>query len=44
VLGPEQLQLLLEKAQIDAQRLFGRMEDPIEEANLRLRDPERSLT
>lgn len=38
------IQLFLEKTQIDARWLFGQMEGPIEEADLRLRGPEKTLT
>ncbi len=43
-LGPEQIQLFLERTQIDSRWLFGQIDVPIEEADLRLRGPERSLT
>ncbi len=38
------LQLFLERTQIDARWLFSQIDVPIEEADLRLRGPERSLT
>jgi len=40
----DNFQLFLEKTQIDARWLFGQMEGPIEEADLRLRGPEKTLT
>jgi transcriptional regulator with XRE-family HTH domain len=39
----DELQTFLEKTQIDARWLFGQIEGPIEEADLRLRGPEKSL-
>lgn len=38
------IQLFLEKTQIDARWLFGQIDVPIEEADLRLRGPEKTLT
>ena len=38
------IQLFLEKTQIDSRWLFGQIDVPIEEADLKLRGPERSLT
>ena len=43
-LGPGQIQLFLDNTQIDARWLFGQLDGPIEEADLRLRGPEKSLT
>ena len=43
-LKPQYIQTLLEKTQIDARWLFGQIDAPIEEADLRLRGPEKTLT
>jgi transcriptional regulator with XRE-family HTH domain len=43
-LKPQQIHLFLEKTQIDARWLFSQMDTPIEEADLRLRGPEKTLT
>jgi hypothetical protein len=40
----DNLQLFIEKTQIDTRWLFGQMDTAIEEADLRLRGPERTLT
>lgn len=43
-LSPQQIEKILEETQIDARWLFGQIAVPIEEADLRLRGPEKTLT
>jgi transcriptional regulator with XRE-family HTH domain len=43
-LSPQQIEKILDETQIDARWLFGQIDVPIEEADLRLRGPEKTLT